>query len=146
MRAVVSRVKAAKICIAGKETAIIGRGVLVYLGFCKSDDEMLLKKMAQKIINLRVFEDDRAKMSLSVKDMDLEILCVPNFTLGADINNGNRPSFDPVMDPKRAREFYDSFIQEISLSGLKVLTGVFGADMDISSENAGPVNIVIDIK
>jgi len=144
MRAVIQRVKNAEVKIDGKIVGKIGKGLLVLLAVHQDDTEDKIEKMAAKIINLRIFADEEDKMNLSVKDVGGEILVVSQFTLYGDISKGNRPSFIESAKPDKAVPYYEKFVEKIKVSGLKTATGEFGAMMEVSLINDGPVTIIID--
>lgn len=144
MRAVIQRVKEAEVKISGKTVGKIGKGLLVLLAVHQDDTEDKIEKMVTKIINLRIFGDQADKMNLSVKDMGGEILVVSQFTLYGDISKGNRPSFIESAKPDKAVPYYEKFVEKIKTSGLKTATGKFGAMMEVSLTNDGPVTIIID--
>jgi len=144
MRAVIQRVKEAEVKISGKTVGKIGKGLLVLLAVHVDDTEDKIEKMATKIINLRIFGDQADKMNLSVKDMGGEILVVSQFTLYGDISKGNRPSFIESAKPEKAVPYYEKFVEKIKTSGLKTATGKFGAMMEVSLTNDGPVTIVVE--
>jgi len=144
MRAVIQRVKNAEVKIDGKIVGKIGKGLLVLLAVHQDDTEDKIEKMATKIINLRIFADEEDKMNLSVKDVGGEILVVSQFTLYGDISKGNRPSFIESAKPDKAVPYYEKFVEKIKTSGLKTATGKFGAMMEVSLTNDGPVTIVVE--
>lgn len=146
MRCVVQRVKNAKVEIDGRVNGEIGVGLLVLLGVCDDDTDEDIRWMADKIINLRVFTDDNDKMNLSLQDVDGSLLVVSQFTLYGSCKKGRRPNFSAAGKPEFAKEMYEKFIsicrQQISC----VETGEFGADMQVSLLNDGPVTLIIDSK
>jgi len=144
MRAVIQRVKNAEVKIDGKIVGKIGKGLLVLLAVHQDDTEDKIEKMAAKIINLRIFADEEDKMNLSVKDVGGEILVVSQFTLYGDISKGNRPSFIESAKPDKVVPYYEKFVEKIKTSGLKTATGKFGAMMEVSLTNDGPVTIVVE--
>ena len=144
MRAVIQRVKNAEVKIDGKIVGKIGKGLLVLLAVHQDDTEDKIEKMATKIINLRIFADKDDKMNLSIKDVGGEILVVSQFTLYGDTSKGNRPSFIESAKPDKAVPYYEKFVEKIKVSGLKTATGEFGAMMEVSLINDGPVTIIID--
>ena len=144
MRAVIQRVTNAEVKIDGKIVGKIGKGLLVLLAVHQDDTEDKIERLATKIINLRIFADEEDKMNLSVKDVGGEILVVSQFTLYGDISKGNRPSFIESAKPDKAVPYYEKFVEKIKVSGLKTATGEFGAMMEVSLINDGPVTIIID--
>lgn len=144
MKALVQRVNYANLKVDGKLISKIDKGLIVYFGVKTGDSEELLDFFANKIANLRVFEDEEGKMNLSVKDIKGEVLVVSQFTLYGDVKKGFRPSFTEAEKPDIAKGLYEKLIERIKIAGLKVEEGVFGADMKISYENDGPVSIIIE--
>ncbi|MGD1042323.1 MAG: D-aminoacyl-tRNA deacylase [Sedimentisphaerales bacterium] len=144
MRAVIQRVISATIEVNGQIVGRIGRGLLVYLGVGKADIEQDAEFMAEKIANLRIFADDEGKMNRSVLDITGQVLLVSNFTLQGDCRKGRRPGFDGAAEPAIAEQLYDKTAQLIVGKGLKVAKGVFGANMQVSSVNDGPVTFILD--
>ena len=155
MRAVVQRVRSARVEIEGEVVGAIGRGLLAFIGFGRDDTPEDRAWMLAKIANLRVFEDDSAgadptkpaaagKMSRSVGEIGGAILLVSQFTLYGDVLRGRRPSFDDAMPPEPAHAAYDAAIDEMRAMGLRVETGRFRSAMDVHSHNDGPVTIWID--
>lgn len=147
MRTVVQRVRHASVTIDEQCVASIGQGMLLLVGFEDADEPNDLEWMAQKVANLRIFDDADGVMNRSVKDVDGELLVVSQFTLYASVKKGNRPSYIRAAKPDVAIPLYESFCETMSLqAGREVKTGVFGADMKVSLLNDGPVTIVIDTK
>ena len=143
MKALIQRVKNASVTIDEKLCSKIDHGFLILLGIEKGDDEEKISWLVNKILNLRIFENEEGKMSKSVLDVDGEILVVSQFTLCADCKKGTRPSFDSAMAPKEASEMYDKFVKILS-EKITVKTGVFGAMMDVELVNDGPVTIMLE--
>jgi D-aminoacyl-tRNA deacylase len=143
MRALVQRVAWAKVEVDGEVTGAIERGLLVYLGAGKGDGEAERSYLLQKIIGLRIFEDDAGKMNLSVEDVGGALLVVSQFTLYGDVRRGRRPSFDDAMPPAEAEKAYEAFVTE-ARAKIRVETGRFRAHMRVSSLNDGPVTLWID--
>lgn len=146
MRLVIQRVKEASVTIDGEIFSKIGRGVVVLTAVAKKDKFEDIDYLADKIVNLRIFEDDAGKMNLSALETQAEFLIVSQFTLLGDCDKGRRPSFDGAADPKIAEEFYGYFIQRVRDHNLKVETGKFRAMMDVSLINDGPVTFVLESK
>lgn len=145
MRAVVQRVKRACVAVDGREVSRIGQGALVFLGVAAGDGPGEAAWLAGKISRLRIFADEEGKMNRSVVDRRGEILVVSQFTLLADCRKGNRPSFVKAAPPERGEGLYREFIREVSrLSGGTVREGVFGAMMEVTLVNDGPVTFVLD--
>lgn len=144
MKAVIQRVKKASVEIEGKIYSKINRGLLILFCAEKNDVKENIDFIANKILNLRIFEDENHKMNLSVRDITGEILIVSQFTLASDLKKGLRPSFDNAMEPIRAKEFYEDMILKLKESKLNVQTGVFGADMQVMLINDGPVTFVLN--
>ncbi|MDE5789091.1 MAG: D-tyrosyl-tRNA(Tyr) deacylase [Clostridia bacterium] len=145
MKAVVQRVKNTSLSVDGKLVSSIEFGLTVFLGIKQGDCEQQAERLAYKIANLRIFEDDNGKMNLSVKDVGGEVLLVSQFTLYGDCSHGNRPSFSTAEEPVRANALYEYCAKKIREHGLSVKQGVFGADMKISQYNDGPVSIILEI-
>ena len=143
MKALIQRVKSASVTIGGNLYSEIANGYLVLLGVEKGDTEEKIPWLVNKIVNLRIFENEEGKMSLSVLDTKGEILVVSQFTLCADCKKGTRPSFDSAMPPKEANEMYEKFVKELS-EQITVKTGVFGAMMEVSLITDGPVTIMLE--
>lgn len=145
MKAVIQRVRQASVTIEKKEIASIGTGFLVLLGIAKEDVEQDVKASVEKIVKLRIMQDEKDKMNLSIKDVDGEVLVVSQFTLLADTTGGNRPSFIHAAPPDQAKRLYELFVKELKRLGVKkVVTGEFGAYMQVTLVNDGPVTIVMD--
>ena len=145
MKIVLQRVKNASVTIDGKVKSEIKEGLLALVGFSETDTDSLLSPMAEKMINLRIFEDEDEKMNLSLKDTNGSLICVSQFTLCADCRKGRRPSFTLAKNPTDAERMYDKFVEISSeILGKEVLTGEFGADMKVSLLNDGPVTIILD--
>ncbi len=144
MLALLQRVSSAKVAIGGKVTGEIGPGLLVFLCAVKGDTEKDLEYVVRKVSQIRIFEDDQGKMNLSVGDVKGAALVVSQFTLAASTRRGNRPSFDNAETPERAGAVYEAFVRNLGEAGIPVQKGVFGAMMDVSLVNDGPVTIWID--
>lgn len=144
MRAVVQRVSSASVEVEGEITGAIERGLLVYLGIGAADGEPEVSWMANKLSGLRIFEDEREKMSLSVQDVAGAVLVVSQFTLYGDVRKGRRPSFDGAMAPEPANVLYERVCSELGARGLTVAKGRFRATMTVRAAVAGPVTILVD--
>lgn len=144
MRAVVQRVKEASVEVENKIVGEIEKGLLVLLGVGVGDTKEDLEYTVNKILGLRIFEDENGKMNLSLKDVKGEILVISQFTLYGDVRKGRRPSFTDSADPKIADEMYKEFITKCKEEGISVESGEFGADMNVALINQGPVTIMID--
>ena len=145
MRILIQRVKQARVEIAGGVRAVIGSGLLVFVGVCDEDTEKDAEYLAGKLVNIRLFDDENGVMNLSVLDTNSEVLIVSQFTLYAQTRKGNRPSYIRASKPDRAIPLYEKFCSLVEERlGRSVPTGVFGADMQVSLVNDGPVTIWID--
>ncbi|MDY4186487.1 MAG: D-aminoacyl-tRNA deacylase [Candidatus Borkfalkiaceae bacterium] len=145
MKAVVQRVKSARLSCDGKLISEIEKGLVVYFGVAVGDETEKADYLAKKIAALRVFEDQNGKMNLSVKNVGGEILSVSQFTLLADVSHGNRPGFSGAEVPLKAEPMYNYFCEKLSGEGVTVKVGVFGGDMTIEQVNDGPVTIIYEI-
>ena len=143
MKLVVQRVDNAKVVVDNKTVGKIGKGYMVLLGVGENDTEEEADYLAKKLIGLRIFEDENEKMNLSIKDVNGELLIISQFTLYGDCSHGNRPSFITAMKPDRANELYEYFCEKCNKE-VHVEKGVFGAHMDVSLLNSGPVTIIIE--
>ena len=147
MRVVIQRVKKANVNIDGKRVSEIDKGLLVLLGLCDEDTQEDIDWLTKKIINLRVFDDEKGVMNKSMMESNTDIMIVSQFTLYASCKKGNRPSYIKAAKPEVAIPLYEKFCETTQLMlGKKVATGVFGADMKIELINDGPVTICIDTK
>ena len=144
MRAVVQRVTYSSVEVNGEIVGEINNGFNVLLGISKDDTEEDMKYIKENIINLRVFSDENDKMNLSLLDIKGELLLISQFTLYGDARKGRRPNCMNALGGEEAKRFYDKFIEMMKETGLKVETGVFGADMKVDIKNDGPVTILLD--
>ena len=144
MKIILQRVTQASVAIKEERISAISKGLLVLFGVEKHDDEEKAVFLADKTLNLRVFPDEKGKMSLSCMDICGEILVVSQFTLAGDCSKGRRPGFDNAAPPDVAQLLYQKFVQQISQSRLKIATGKFGADMQVELINDGPVTFTLE--
>ena len=144
MRALIQRTDGVELFIDNNLYSQSGRGLLVLFGTKTGDSISGIPKLADKTVNLRIFEDDEGKMNLSCLDIQGEIMVVSQFTLYANTQKGRRPSFNDAMEPREAEEFYKAYIAALETYELKISTGSFGAGMDVRFNNNGPVTILID--
>jgi len=144
MRAVIQRVSWAKVEVDGKTIGQVGPGLLVYLGVGKGDTQTDAEFMADKLVNLRIFADEAGKMNRSVIDIHGGILVISNFTLYGDCRKGRRPGFDAAGEPTIAEALYEKVASLIAASDVPVARGSFGAHMQVSSNNDGPVTFLLD--
>jgi D-aminoacyl-tRNA deacylase len=147
MRVVVQKVSEAKVTVEGKEISSVGKGLLVFLGIEDADTEEDINWLVKKIVQLRIFNDENGVMNRSVHEAGGEIIVVSQFTLHANTKKGNRPSYIRASKPEFAIPMYEKFVAKTeAVLGKKVGTGIFGAMMDVSLVNDGPVTIIIDSK
>lgn len=144
MKLVVQRVDHAKVEVEGKITGQIGKGFMILFGAKEGDTKEQVDWLVNKVCNLRIFEDENEKMNLSLKDVNGEMLVISQFTLYGDCSRGNRPSFIEAATPNLANELYEYFMDECKKKGFNVQKGVFGAHMDVSLLNSGPVTIIME--
>ena len=144
MRLVIQRVLSAQVEVEGELIARIGKGILVLVGIGKNDDGSSIEWLANKTVNLRIFEDENQKMNLGLRDISGEILLVSQFTLYADCQRGRRPGFDQAALPGIAEKQFNEFVQAVNSLGITAQTGRFGADMKVSLVNDGPVTIILE--
>ena len=144
MRAVVQRVTEARVEVAGKAVGEIGAGLLVLLGVGRDDTRDDADYLADKTVNLRIFDDDEGKMNRSLSESGGAILVVSQFTLYGDVRRGRRPSYSDAAEPDKANQLYEYFVECVRSAGVKVETGIFQAMMKVSLTNDGPVTILLD--
>ena len=144
VRAVVQRVKEAKVTVDDQVTGAIQHGLLVFLGVEKNDTQEDVAYVAEKIVHLRIFEDQEGKMNRSLMDESGEMLCISQFTLMGDCRKGRRPSFSEAKTPEEADALYREFVRLCREKGIQTETGVFQAHMEVASINDGPVTMLID--
>jgi D-tyrosyl-tRNA(Tyr) deacylase len=146
MRAVVQRVSSSCVKVEGEVVGEIGKGLMVLLGISKGDNIEDVMYTKDKLLNLRIFEDSEEKMNLSLRDVNGELLIVSQFTLYGDCRKGRRPNFMEALSGEEAKKLYEIFVEECRKVIPKVETGVFGAMMDVSLVNDGPVTLLLDSK
>lgn len=146
MRAVVQRVFSARVEVEGEVVGAIGRGLCAFVGAGKDDDERDLAAIAEKLVHLRIFQDEHGKMSRSVLDVGGAVLAVSQFTVFGDVRRGRRPSFEGAMLPDEARGAFARFLGVLRATGVPVETGRFAADMRVLVDNDGPITILLDSK
>jgi D-aminoacyl-tRNA deacylase len=144
MRALIQRVTQACVTVDGVDVGKIESGILLFLAVVGGDGDIQCSKMVRKVAGLRIFPDSQGRMNLSVDDIGGKILVVSQFTLAADLKKGYRPSFGNAEEPKLAQAMCDNFCKQLRATGIKVEEGVFGADMQVSLNNDGPVTFWLD--
>jgi len=144
VRALLQRVHQASVTVEGETIGAIGPGLLILICAMQGDTTAQADQLAAKIAKLRIFKDDAGKMNLSLKDAGGSALIVSQFTLAADTARGNRPGFSPAAPPEEGRRLYEHFTTALAALGIHTANGAFGADMDVSLTNAGPVTIWLD--
>lgn len=144
MKAVIQRVSQASVSVEGDQISAIGPGLMVLVGVEKKDGPKDVEFLANKISSLRIFEDNKGKMNLSVTDIGGEILAVSQFTLLGNCRKGRRPSFDNAARTQEADDLYQQLVKELKKTGLNVASGIFGAHMVVSLKNDGPVTLIVD--
>ncbi len=144
MKLVIQRVNKAQVEVNKKIAGKINKGFMVLLGVVEGDTKEQADYLVKKLCNLRVFKDENEKMNLALKDIGGELLIISQFTLCAEMESGNRPSFSKAEKPEKANELYEYFCKGCSQNGIKVEKGIFGADMKVSLVNDGPVTIIIE--
>jgi len=144
VRAVVQRANGGSVEVGGEEISAIGKGLVVLLGVAVDDGDKDCKYIADKLVNLRIFPDESGKMTLSVSDIEGEILLVSQFTLMGDARKGRRPDFFAAAPPARAEELYEAVASQVEEAGIAVGMGLFGAYMSVRIDNDGPVTILLD--
>jgi len=144
MRAVVQRVSRAQVRVGGDPKGAVGRGMVVLLGVGRNDSAEAAAYLAEKVANLRIFEDEQGKMNRSLVETGGEALVISQFTLYGDARKGRRPGFDRAAPPEQAEPLYEQFVRELIARGIRVSTGVFQARMQVELVNDGPVTILLD--
>lgn len=146
MRVLVQRVKSSSVTIDGVVNGAVGTGLTILVGVTHTDTEAEAKYLAEKCVNLRIFEDEAGKMNRSLLDINGEALIISQFTLYGDTTQGRRPFFGDAARPEIAEPLYEKFIEFVKLYGVNVATGIFGADMKVEIINDGPVTLMIESK
>jgi D-aminoacyl-tRNA deacylase len=144
MKAVLQRVSSSQVVVRGKTIGEIGKGLNILLGISQSDNESIIPKFVEKIVNLRIFQDEAQKMNKSLLDIKGEVLLISQFTLLGDSKKGRRPSFIKAAEPEKAEELYQKIVKELESHSVKVATGEFGGYMDVEIHNDGPTTIILD--
>jgi D-tyrosyl-tRNA(Tyr) deacylase len=144
MRAVIQRCNSARVEVDGKIVGQIANGLTVFLGVAAGDDESCAQKLANKIIGLRVFDDEGGKFNYSVRDVGGGVLVISNFTVCGNARKGTRPGFSGAARPEEANQLYETFVKLIAQQGIEVATGKFAASMQVHVENDGPVTMVLE--
>ena len=145
MKAIIQRVNKAQVMIDNKIIGKISEGFVIFIGIAQDDSMSHVIKLADKILSLRVFNDINKKMNLSIHDIKGSLLIISQFTLYADCNKGNRPSFINAASPVHAKKIYNEFVNYMTQQKINVQLGKFGADMEVSLINAGPATFILDI-
>ena len=145
MRALVQRVSEASVEVEGSVVGAISKGLLIFIGITHSDSKEVAKKLANKVIGLRIFEDQNGQMNFSTKDVSGEFLVVSQFTLYGNVDSGRRPGWTEAARPEQAEPLIEYFIECLEACGLKVETGIFQADMDVQLINQGPATLLIEV-
>ena len=145
MRALVQRVSEASVEVEGSVIGAISKGLLIFIGITHSDSKEVAKKLANKVIGLRIFEDQNGQMNFSTKDVSGEFLVVSQFTLYGNVDSGRRPGWTEAARPEQAEPLIEYFIECLEACGLKVETGIFQADMDVQLINQGPATLLIEV-
>ncbi|NQT28737.1 MAG: D-tyrosyl-tRNA(Tyr) deacylase [Candidatus Omnitrophica bacterium] len=144
MKVLVVRVHKGEILLEGKKLSAIARGLAIFVSLEKGDSAVRLDQIAEKVINLRIFENQNGKMANSLNDKNYELLCISNFTLSANTSKGRRPSFEDALGSQEASRLFIDFVSILKSKGIAVATGAFGKHMDINLSLDGPVNILLD--
>ncbi len=144
MRAVVQRVSEASVEVDGSVTGSISKGLLIYLGVCRGDKKVDADYLVEKITGLRIYEDTRGKMNLSVQETGGSLLVVSQFTLCADVRKGKRPSYNMAAPPEEAHMLYEYFVEQSRIRVAYIQTGIFQASMQVRYTNEGPITIMVD--
>lgn len=145
MKVLIQRVSEASVEVDGNRVGEIGQGLLLLIGIEAHDDEVLVARMAQRIVGYRIFADEAGKMNLDVRDAGGALLAVSQFTLAADTRKGRRPSFSGAAEPEKGRKLYEYSVECLRAEGITVATGIFAADMQVALVNDGPVTFLLEL-
>ena len=145
MISIIQRVSHAEVCIANQRVGKIERGIMALVAIEKLDTEKIAQRLLERILNYRIFPDAEGRMNLSLKNIQGGLLLVPQFTLAADTNSGNRPSFTPAASPEKGEELFNYFVSYAKSNYANIETGKFGADMQVSLLNDGPVTFTLEV-
>lgn len=145
MRIVLQRVSRGTVRVEQRKITSIDKGIVLLIGIGKGDEVLDLPQLAQKVVDLRIFEDQAGKMNRSLRDVEGEILAVSQFTLYGDTKKGRRPSFSKAASPQEAKPLFDAFISALKAKGVPVKAGVFGARMEVELVNDGPVTFILEL-
>jgi D-tyrosyl-tRNA(Tyr) deacylase len=145
MIALLQRVSRAEVTVEGHRIAAVGSGVLALIGVERNDDERAAKRLAERLVQYRIFADAAGRMNRSVRDVGGAVLLVPQFTLAADTRRGNRPGFSTAADPESGKRLFDLVVHEVAAAGVETATGRFGAAMQVSLTNEGPVTFWLQV-
>ena len=144
MKLVLQRVSKARVKVKDEIVGSIGKGIMALVGATTGDEESVAESLAEKTVNLRIFEDEQGKMNLSLIDIQGSLLAVSQFTLYADTRKGRRPAFTDALEPVAAERLFERFKSAVAAQGVNVESGIFGAHMEVELTNAGPVTIILD--
>ncbi len=144
MKVLVVRVHKGQVFLEAKRLSAIDKGLAIFVSLEKGDSGARLEEMAERVTNLRIFQNQEGKMAYSLKDKSYELLCISNFTLSANTNKGRRPSFEDALGPQEANALFSDFVAILKSKGVAIQTGVFGKHMDINLALDGPVNILLE--
>lgn len=145
MIALLQRVSSAQVDVEGKTVGKIGKGIMLLLGVEQGDDEAKAKRLCERVLNYRIFSDAQGKMNLNLSQVAGQLLVVSQFTLVADTEKGNRPSFSRAGEPQKSKLLYEYFVSQVKAAGIECQTGQFGADMQVSLVNDGPVTFQLRV-
>ena len=145
MKVLVMRVHKGEVFLKDSKSSVINKGLTIFVSLEKGDSSAKLERIAEKVINLRIFENQEGKLDYSLKDKKYQILCISNFTLAANTSKGRRPSFEDALDLQEASRLFTDFVSILESKGVAIATGAFGEHMDINLSLDGPVNILLEV-